>query len=100
MAEDTTVAPGVVTNPERHSGRPTIQGTRIAVEQILYSLAAGDPMEEIQSGYRLTPEQMRDALRYAAGLLRELVPVMSDEELDRLAAEAQQHKVHPSEVAD
>ena len=100
MAEDTVVASGIVTNPERRSGRSTIQGTRLAVDEVLYTIAAGESIEGTASEYRLSPEQVRDAVRYAAGVVRELVPVISDEELDRLAAEAQQRKGHPSEVAD
>ena len=100
MAEDTVIAPGIVTNPERRSGRPTIQGTRLTVDELLYAIAAGESVKGTAREYRISPEQVRDAVRYAAGVVRSLVPVMPDEELDRLAGEAQQRKVPPSEVAD
>lgn len=100
MAEDTVIAPGIVTNPERRSGRPTVQGTRLTVDELLYTIAAGESIEETAREYRLTSEQVRDAVRYAAGLVRALVPAMSDEELDRLAAEVRPRETHQSEVAD
>jgi len=88
MAEDTAdkvVAPGVVTNPGRRHGRPTVQGTRVAVEDVLYALAAGEPVERVTHSYRLSPEQMRHALAYAADLVHALVPALTDDELDDLA---------------
>lgn len=96
---DTEVAPGIVTNPARRSGRPTIKGTRITVDDVLYRLAAGDTADRVQYNYSLTSEQLRDALRYAADLVRSLVPELTDADLDRMAAEAQQRQ-HMSEVGD
>jgi uncharacterized protein (DUF433 family) len=89
MAEDivdTVVAPGVVTNPGRRHGRPTIQGTRIAVEDVLYALAAGEPPERVAHSYRLSPEQIRHALAYAADLVHALVPPVTDDELDEMVS--------------
>ena len=88
MAEDTVVAPGIVRNPERRSGRPTIQGTRIAVEQVLNLLAHGESIESTAYQYGITPDQVRDALRYAEQLVHALVAAPSDEELDRLAQQS------------
>lgn len=87
MAEDTVIAPGIVTNPDRRGGRPTLRGTRIAVEDVLYLLAAGEPVERVLDNYpHLTYGDVQHALRYAADLIHGLIPNMSDDELDRLAA--------------
>lgn len=54
-------------NPEIMVGKPVIRGTRIPVELILRRLAAGFPEDEILRGYpRLSPEDIRAALAYAA----------------------------------
>jgi len=83
---DTVVAPGIVTNPGRQGGRPTIAGTRITVEHVLYNLAVGESVEDILHSFpHLTREQVQAAIRYAADLVHALVPEISDEELDRLA---------------
>jgi uncharacterized protein (DUF433 family) len=36
--------------PDVCNGRPVIRGTRIAVESVLGTLAAGDSVEEVRSG--------------------------------------------------
>lgn len=92
MAEDMIVAPGIVRNPERRGGRPTIQGTRIAVDDVLSALGT-DPqaIEAVRRSYpHLTPENVQQAIRYAWTLVHALVPEMSEEELDRLAQEQNQ----------
>jgi uncharacterized protein (DUF433 family) len=55
-----TIVPGM------RGGRPTIRGTRIAVEDVLGWLAAGMTNEEILSDYpELTEEDIRACLAYA-----------------------------------
>jgi uncharacterized protein (DUF433 family) len=52
------------------SGRPPrpARGTRVAVAVVLRSLAGGMSFEEIQHEYDITAEDIRAALKYAAGL--------------------------------
>lgn len=67
---DTQLAPGIVTNPERQGGRPTITGTRITVEIILDKLAAGRTIDDILVDYpHLTRRQILDAIAFAAQLV-------------------------------
>ena len=72
---DTQVAPGIVTNPERQGGRPTVAGTRITVEIILDKLAAGRTIDDILVDYpHLTRQKVLDAIAFAAQLVRQVVP--------------------------
>jgi uncharacterized protein (DUF433 family) len=51
-------------------GKPTIVGTRITVESILERLAAGESQDQIiQANPRLTPDDIRLALAFAAQVL-------------------------------
>jgi uncharacterized protein (DUF433 family) len=45
--DDTVLAPGIVMNPERQGGRPTVAGTRITVEHLLDKHAAGRSIDDI-----------------------------------------------------
>jgi uncharacterized protein (DUF433 family) len=48
-------------------GKPVIRGTRIPVELLLRKLSEGAAMEDLLDAYpRLTPEDVRAALAYAA----------------------------------
>lgn len=58
MTADTVVALGIVRNPECRAGRPTVQGTRIAVEQVLNLLAHGESVESRAYQYCITPDQV------------------------------------------
>jgi uncharacterized protein (DUF433 family) len=54
-------------NPNVMLGKPVIRGTRIPVELILRKLSEGATEAELLDGYpRLTPEDIRAALAYAA----------------------------------
>ncbi len=65
---DAHLAPGIVTNPERQGGRPTIAGTRITVEIILEKLAADRTVDDIVVDYpHLTRQQIRDAIAFGKG---------------------------------
>lgn len=71
---DIQLAPGIVTNPERMRGRPTIAGTRITVELILDKLAAGSTIDDILVDYpHLTRQMVLDAIAFAAQLVRQAV---------------------------
>lgn len=62
----------IVIDPEIMTGKPVIKGTRIPVELIVRMLAQGISEEEILEEYpRLTPEDIRAALAYAATILAE-----------------------------
>jgi len=51
------------------AGKPVIRGTRITVDLILKLLAAGMKPEEIAEDYKITIEDVRAALLYAAKIL-------------------------------
>ncbi|MBM3748141.1 MAG: DUF433 domain-containing protein [Acidobacteria bacterium] len=54
-------------NPLVMLGKPVIRGTRIPVELLLRKLAEGAAIEDLLDAYpRLTPEDVRAALAYAA----------------------------------
>ncbi len=58
-------------NPKVMLGKPVIRGTRIPVELILRKLAEGTREEDLLDAYpRLTREDIRAAVAYAAGLRR------------------------------
>ena len=72
---DTTIAPGIVINPARRRGKPTLAGTRITVEEVLSKLAADWSIEEILGAWpHLTREQILQAIAYAAQLVRQQTP--------------------------
>jgi len=57
----------IVSTPEVRFGRPRIDGTRIAVEDILGYMAGGMTVDEILSEWPyLTADQIRACFAYAA----------------------------------
>lgn len=57
-------------NPKVMLGKPVIRGTRITVELVLRKLAEGMTEGELLEAYpRLTPEEVRAAIGYAADSL-------------------------------
>ena len=69
---DTVVAAGIVTNPLRRRGKPTIAGTRTTAEEVLDKLAAGWSVDDIVADWpHLMREQVLSAIAYAAQLVRE-----------------------------
>jgi uncharacterized protein (DUF433 family) len=61
----------IVSNPKVMMGKPTIAGTRITVEFILESLAAGETPEQLLEGHpRLKREDIQAALAFAAEALK------------------------------
>lgn len=71
-AADTIIAPGIVTNPERRRGKPTLAGTRISVEEVMSKLASDWSIDEIlQAWPHLTREQVLQAIAYATQLVRQ-----------------------------
>jgi uncharacterized protein (DUF433 family) len=61
----------IISDPAVMMGKPVIAGTRITVELILETLAAGETVEQILSAHpRLTREAIFAALKFAAEALR------------------------------
>ena len=59
-------------DPNVAHGRPCIKGTRVWVEVIIDSLAAGETVDSILKGYpSLAREDIQAAMAYAAELVRE-----------------------------
>ncbi len=57
-------------NPEIMVGKPTIRNMRITVEQVLNSLAAGIPSDELLEEYpELEKDDIRAVLQYAADVI-------------------------------
>jgi uncharacterized protein (DUF433 family) len=56
----------ITVNPEIFGGKPIIRGRRLAVEQVLGMLAAGDTPETLLAEYPwLEPDDVRACLLYA-----------------------------------
>jgi len=64
----TEIIPGIVVDSERAFGMPVISGTRVTAAQVLTSLATGLSEAEVRTEHRLTTEQIRAVLHYAAML--------------------------------
>lgn len=65
------IASHVEVNPRVMMGKPVIKGTRITVELILESLAAGEPVDDLLLSYpQLTKEDISAALAFAAEALK------------------------------
>ncbi len=61
----------ITSDPNVLFGKPTIKGTRIAVEQILDELAGGTTVDELLEAYpRLNREAISAALAFTADTLR------------------------------
>ena len=61
----------ITSNPAILSGKPCIQGSRISVGFLLELIASGASRDEILSAHpQLTREDVEEALRYAAKLVR------------------------------
>jgi uncharacterized protein (DUF433 family) len=61
----------IVTNPEILGGKPTVAGTRIAVETVIAHLASQLDLDELYAAYpALTPEDVKACLSYANDELR------------------------------
>jgi len=62
----------ITVNPHQMGGVPCIRGLRIPVATVVSRVADGMTEEEILAAYPdLAPEDIREALRYAAEAVRE-----------------------------
>lgn len=74
--------PYIVCDPKILCGKPTLKGTRLAVEFVLDLLAGDWDDEVLRRNYPgLTPERKRAVLAYAADFVREIhaLPLSSAE---------------------
>jgi len=61
----------IAVDPEVLGGKPVIKGTRVPVEVVVGSLAGTMSVSDVCEQYRLSREQVRAALAYAAETLAE-----------------------------
>ena len=59
----------IVIDPAIMGGKPVIKGTRVPVQVIVGSLAGGDTIPDVCTSYRVTEDDVRAALAYAAEVL-------------------------------
>ncbi len=59
----------IAIDPEVMGGKPVIKGTRVPVQVIVGSLAGGDTIPAVCKSYRVTEDDVRAALAYAAEVL-------------------------------
>lgn len=62
--------PRIKIDPKVQGGKPVITGTRVPVEVIIGALAGGTSVDRVAQAYRITQEDVRAALAYAAELLK------------------------------
>ena len=60
----------VILNTNIRHGKPTIEGTRITVEEVLGALAGGMTYEEVEREYGVAREGVIAAVRYAAAWMQ------------------------------
>jgi uncharacterized protein (DUF433 family) len=66
----------ITIEPGKRSGKPTIRGMRITVQDVLEYLAGGMSQEEILSDFpELTPDDIRACLAFAADRERKLMSI-------------------------
>lgn len=64
-------------DPNVCHGQACVKGTRVLVSVVLDNLAGGETPESICPGYRITEEDVRASLQYAAELASERVVSLS-----------------------
>ncbi len=70
------IFPGISMDPRIRFGKPCLAGTRIDVATVLGGLASGASVEQLESEYQLSREQILRALRYAADVAEHLPPAV------------------------
>lgn len=63
-------------DPDVRFGKPCLTGTRMDVATVVGLLASGETTETVAAEYRLTAEQVRTALSYAAHVAAHLPPAV------------------------
>jgi uncharacterized protein (DUF433 family)/predicted hydrocarbon binding protein len=74
----TELAPGIISDPSTHFGKPVIKGTRVPVEIVVSHIASGISVKDVAKEYQITEQDVYHALNYAAKRVAENVatPVM------------------------
>jgi len=66
----------IIRDPQICGGEPVFKGTRVTLRAVLASLAAGNTIQEILSGFpSLKPEDIQAAIAFAAASAEEDLPV-------------------------
>ena len=66
----------IIRDPQICGGEPVFKGTRVTLRTVLASLAAGNIIQEILSGFpSLKPEDIQAAIAFAAASAEEDLPV-------------------------
>lgn len=60
------LSPGIVSDPERLSGQPSIKGRRVGASTVANCILEGGDRTECAEGYCLTDEQIDAALAWHA----------------------------------
>ena len=71
----------IVSDPKILGGKPTIEGTRVAVDTVMSLLAAGLEMKDILSEYpNLSKEDVAGAIEFATQIVKreEILPVFEN----------------------
>jgi len=76
VADLMEVFPGISMNPDVRFGKPCIAGTRMDVATVVGLIAAGETVESVATEYRLSIEQIRAALAYAAHVAAHVPPAV------------------------
>lgn len=58
--------PKIISDPNVHHGKPVIAGPRVPMDIVVGSIAGGMSWHEVQDEYRISEDDIRAALRYAA----------------------------------
>jgi uncharacterized protein (DUF433 family) len=56
----------IVIDPRICHGKPIVRGTRTPVTVVLDALAAGDTLDQVQSDYGLTADDIRACIAFAS----------------------------------
>ena len=72
------IFPDISIDPGIRFGKPCLMGTRIDVATVLGGLASGSSVEQLESEYELSREQILAALRYAAHVAEHLPPAVGN----------------------
>lgn len=87
----TVLAPHIVSVPNMRFGKPTIEGTRIAVEDVaLWYIEHSLPLEEICRDFQLSPAEVYAALAYYYDHQQEIDERVAREEAFKLAEREKQ----------
>lgn len=58
------LSPGIVSDPERLCGQPSIGGRRVFASTVANAVLGGGDRDEVAEGYSLTQQQIDDALAW------------------------------------